>query len=96
MNVYTSLSFPTKREVYPPEKKSTPKWSRYDVVLSSLYKTTQTLDYEVKQFPKAAEAPAQSPSPAKKQKAAAAPAKTPSPAKKPARISPTKKANGKK
>ena len=67
------------------------------VVLSSLYKTTQTLDYEVKQFPKAAEAPAQSPSPAKKQKAAAAPpATTPSPAKKPARISPTKKANGKK
>ena len=64
-------------------------------VLSFLYTSTHTLDYEVMQMMKNATAPAKSPSPAKKLNQVA-PAKSPSPAKKPEKTSPTKKANGKK
>ncbi len=66
-----------------------------EAVLSFLYTSTHTLDYEVMPIAKNAPAPAKSTSPAKKPKQVA-PAKTPSPAKKPAKTSPTKKANGKK
>ena len=43
MNVYTTPFPLTRREVYPPEKKSTPKWSRYGVVQFEEAVCTKTL-----------------------------------------------------